>query len=440
MFQCRLQEEMRFQMQGRFIRRAVGALCARLPDVALHRVPDLRRGRTRWSLRTGLNTSVTALLCGCKSLAETEALTAEMAPAARAKLGLRTRLPDTTLRDLLVKIPPDPLRQAIYRQIKAAHRRKTLTPVGLPFGVVTMDGKVTAVRATRGPFVQPRFDAEKPYGLVRTVTATLSSSAAKVCLDASPIPPSDNEQTHYTVALESLISAYGRLKLFRLVDYDAGGCSRANASYTRECGLDYLMRVQVKSQAKLAAHMKRLLDPREVADADAVVCEHVSGAQIRRSIYLSEQVAVWPRRTELRTLVRLLWEKLDKDGHVVESENRYYVSSLAKEELSGYQWLSVIRGHWSVENNCHQTWDAVLCEDERPWITATPQGTLAVMLLRRIAYNILTLYRAVTLRGSGSRLTPWRDLCRQLYNALIAATAEQLASLRPRKPVGELFA
>jgi len=333
MFQRRLQEEMRFQMQGRFIRRAVGALCARLPDVALHRVPDSRRGRTRWSLRAGLNTSVTALLCGCKSLSEAEALTAEMAPATRAKLELRGRLPDTTLRDLLIKLAPDSLRDGLYRQIKAAHRRKALAPVGLPFGVVTMDGKVTAVRATQGIFVQPRFDAEKPYGLVRTVTATLSSCAAKVCIDASPIPSPDNEQTHYTVALESLIAAYGGLQLFRLVDYDAGGCSRANASYTRECGLDYLMRVQVKSQAKLAAHMKMLLDPLSVAEADAVVCESVRGAQIRRSVYLSEQTAVWPRRTELRTIVRLLWEKLDKNGLAIESEDRYYVSSLAKDEL-----------------------------------------------------------------------------------------------------------
>jgi hypothetical protein len=43
---------------------------------------------------------------------------------------------------------------------------------------------------------------------------------------------------------------------------------------------------------------------------------------------------------------------------------------------------------------------------------------LVVMLLRRMAYNLLTLYRSVTLRAADKRAIPWRDLMRQIYNLL----------------------
>ena len=178
-------------MDGRKNRRMMGVLNARLPDAELHRVEDPRRQQgQRWSLAAILGTVVTAMLAGCKSLAEMEALTAEASPAARRKLGLKGRLPDTTARDVLVRVGPRSLRRALHRQIRRAHRRKQLRPVGFPFGVVTMDGKMTAVKATSGPYVQRKTGTNGPdYGLVRTVTASLISSAAKVCINASPIPP-----------------------------------------------------------------------------------------------------------------------------------------------------------------------------------------------------------------------------------------------------------
>jgi hypothetical protein len=46
----------------------------------------------------------------------------------------------------------------------------------------------------------------------------------------------------------------------------------------------------------------------------------------------------------------------------------------------------------------------------------------------------LGLFRGRTLRGELSRLVPWGDLIRKTYNALIAATADIVAGLRPRRP------
>ena len=55
------------------------------------------------------------------------------------------------------------------------------------------------------------------------------------------------------------------------------------------------------------------------------------------------------------------------------------------------------------------------------------------MLLRRIAYNMLALFRTVTQRSDERRQSPWRDIVRWLYQAVIAATDGDLDDLRPRR-------
>jgi hypothetical protein len=55
---------------------------------------------------------------------------------------------------------------------------------------------------------------------------------------------------------------------------------------------------------------------------------------------------------------------------------------------------------------------------------------LAVLLLRRIAYTLLALYRAVTLRSDENRASPWKALLTSVRDALVAATEDQLAGLR----------
>ncbi len=58
---------------------------------------------------------------------------------------------------------------------------------------------------------------------------------------------------------------------------------------------------------------------------------------------------------------------------------------------------------------------------------------LAVLLLRRIAYTLLALFRAVTLRSDDNRAMRWRVLLRWVRDALVAVTEEQLAGLRSRE-------
>ena len=422
-------------MEGRLTRRMAGVLSSRLPEAQLEQIPDPRReASVRWSLSSILSLVVAGILAERRSLSQLENLSAEMSRGARRLLGLPRRLPDTTVRDVLVKLEPDDLRQALHRQVRAAARRKALCPSGLPFGVVSLDGKFTAIEDTTSRFVSVCGDAAgKEYGRLGAVTATLISADAKPCLDARPIGMGWGEESVFPLALDELLSAYGSLGLFQLVVYDAGGCCKTNARATRDAGLDYMFRLKRGNQPKLYRAAEEALGKRTLDQADAVVNGRFQGQPERRSVYLSTDVSSWPHWTQMRTAVRVRWEQLDDSGQTLKSDERYYVTSLEPTALSPVQWIEIARGHWAVENNCHHTFDAVLREDDKPWITANATGMLAVLLLRRIAYNILTLFRTVTQRSDHGRHMPWRTICRWFYNTLLVATDEHTEGLRTRK-------
>jgi hypothetical protein len=56
-----------------------------------------------------------------------------------------------------------------------------------------------------------------------------------------------------------------------------------------------------------------------------------------------------------------------------------------------------------------------------------------VLLLRRIAYNLLSLFRSVTQRSDEHRATPWRLLIAHLRHALVASTEADIEQLRVRR-------
>lgn len=423
------------KQDGRLKRRMVGMLASRLPEAQLAAVADPRDARgQRWAMATLLTAVVTGVAAGCKSLAQTEALTAEMSPAVRRRLGIRRRIADTTMRDALVAIEPKEVRRSLHAQVKAAHRRKALEPDGLPFGVVAMDGKSSTATAWDKKYAQQQVHSEGggASGLVRTVTCSLVSSAARACIDAIPIPASTNEMGCFPAAFESLVKTYGKSGLFKMVSYDAGACSEEHGRLVVEKGCHYLFGLK-GTQPTLLNEAKALLGGLRSEEAEAETVDVLSNSKtVTRRLYRTSEMAGYLDWKHLSTVVRVESETVE-NGKVVEHEDRYFVSSLPSERLSAAQWLLLVRRHWGVENNCHHTWDTVFEEDERPWIEKSPQGMVVVMLLRRIAYNMLALFRAVTQRSEERRRTPWRDVVRWLYQALIAATADDVFGLRARE-------
>jgi hypothetical protein len=179
----------------------------------------------------------------CQSLAETEQLTATLAPAMRRRLGLPRRLPDATARGALCRVPLDGLRAVLHRVTRAAWRRKALGERTLPIQVVALDGKATALPTLNHPPVQNH--ARGPGGALRPCPHRdlLAGDGAGPALPRlDPDPGDTNEVGHFQAAFESLVETYGGL--FDFVTYDAGGYSRANGGRRDRSGQGLPVRVE----------------------------------------------------------------------------------------------------------------------------------------------------------------------------------------------------
>ena len=413
----------------RLKRRLVGALTKRLREARLDEVEDPRdrRGR-RWQLQTLLGSALLGLVAGCRSLLQVEALTEDLSPATRQRFGLARRLPDTTLHNLLWRLQPQQVLPVLHRVVRAAHRRRALCPDELPFGVVSLDGKSTAVPACDDYYAQRQSQHQgQCLGLVRTISAVLVSSPAHPYLHVTPVPASTNEMGIFQRAFDELMSVYSRADLFRVVTYDAGACSKDNAQHVRAHGLHYIFGLK-GTQPTLLDEAQRLLAQRTAQQCDAQ-SEDLDHGTVTRRIWLSDIGSGYDGWESLRTVVRVHTETRDAAGKVIKCEARYFISSLPLRRLSPSQWLLLIRRHWRVET-AHQILDTAFAEDHHPWVVACPRATVVVGILRRIAYTLLSLFRSVTQRSAEARAVAWQQLFRHVSNTLVAATAEQLHGLR----------
>ena len=425
-------------MKERCLRRMAGLLATRLPELDLEAVPDPRAREGRWTLPQILRATLVGLMAGCKSLWETEDLTERLSAPTRRLLRLPRRLADTTMRDALCRPKLFAgLRAALHRAVRAAWRRKALLPVGLPFGVAALDGKVTAVPSINGEFAQTQHPKDGPvYGLIRTVTCALVSAAGRPCIDAIPIPAHTNEMGWFQTAFASVVNTYGAL--FQMVTYDAGALSEANGSAVVKAKKDYLFalknehRIMFKLATELLAPQEAVARTMDVLDKQTTVTRTLKLLAVDPSWSYDQHKgpdeSVWTHAKAFLSVESVTLH----EGVVVENETRLFVSSCAPERLTPKQWLKTVRAHWGVENQNHHTLDTAFAEDDRPWIEADEHGMLAVLILRRIAYTLLALFRE-TMRSDEDRGMRWKALLARVRDALVAASSETLAGLRVRE-------
>jgi hypothetical protein len=429
-------------MQQKQFRRIVGFVATWMQRIRPEEVEDHRSAKgKRWQLKSVLSACLLGLMCGCKSLAEVERLTAKLSRPIRRRFGINRRLPDTTLRDILCELPEESVLTLLERAVSAARRSKSLECVELPFHVAAMDGKSTWTPGWDGLYAQKHEPEEGlPYGLLRTATTTLVTASGRPCIDVTPIRASTNEMGHFGTALQSLVERHRGL--VGMVSYDQGANSDENARAVLSHQMHYFFRLNDERRHMQQLAMELLATKGTVAQTVDVVSnseEHVRRLTLFRvndgKLNLARKSELWEHA---RTLLCIEWERR-KDGVVVECEKRYFASSLPADELTPAQWLWVARGHWGVETT-HQIIDVSFEEDERPWIRNDPHGMLIVALLRRVAYTLLTLYRSVTQRSDEKRLVSWAELFEWVRDALIASTEATVASLRKRKNLEPLAA
>lgn len=203
--------------RARLHRRIAGMLHKRLHEARFDELQDPRDSRgQRWRLTALLHAALVGLCAGCRSVADVEQLTDDMSAAMRSWLGIERRAADTTLRELLCKLTPAALRPCLHAVVRAAHRRKALASCALPFGVVSLDGKATALPSCDDFYAQRQSQSETTLvGVVRTITSVLVTHPARPCLDVLPVPASTNEMGIFETALRALWEVYGGSDLFR---------------------------------------------------------------------------------------------------------------------------------------------------------------------------------------------------------------------------------
>ena len=95
---------------------------------------------------------------------------------------LHRRLPDTTVYELLGRLAPDELLGTLVAQVRTLWRSKLLAPLGLPCGVIAIDGKsLGALDHDADGWGQrhARDHDGSPYWLVRALRAVLTSSVGR---------------------------------------------------------------------------------------------------------------------------------------------------------------------------------------------------------------------------------------------------------------------
>lgn len=390
----------------------LGVVTAALTD------PRHRKGR-QWPFHFLVELLLTGALAQVSSLAELERLSEQVGP----------RVPDSTLSFTLARIDPAPLRPVLHHLVRRMLRAKTLRPERLPFGVLAVDGKTSWTGPHAGDVEAQRQGND--FSL-RWMRAVLTSARARPCIDQDVIPAATNEMGHFPTFWKDLLRTYGRADLFRLVTLDAGYSAKQTAKIIDDDGYGYVLRIKGE-QPTLLAEIKRLLVPRAGQPEAISPWESVKGRQVQQRLVRSAAIAGFDRWAHSRQawLVQTVVRHADRREEVV--MERYYLTNLPWNALSAGQILRVVRGHWSIENDCNWVLDVAWEEDTTAWATnaaavATHQPLRTLSWLRMLAYNVLGWLLRVRLRSR----PPWsalRDALRRVLCPQPSAEEMELALL-----------
>jgi predicted transposase YbfD/YdcC len=177
----------------------------------------------------------------------------------------------------------------------------------------------------------------------------------RLCLGQEAVAEKSNEIT----AIPAL------LKLLTIKDciitIDAMGCQKTIAETIIEKEADYILMVK-DNQQELKEQVEKVfgLNPK----AEAVMALDFGHGRIeQRTCQVIDNLTFLDDKedwTGLKSIAKVISERIDKRSGRKSAETRYYISSLpAMPRVIG----NAIRSHWTIENNLHWTLDIVFKED-----------------------------------------------------------------------------
>lgn len=146
-----------------------------------------------------------------------------------------------------------------------------------------------------------------------------------------------------------------------IVTIDAMGCQTSIASKIRERGADYILAVK-GNQPLLEEGIKDTVRFYRPTSLDVNVdCGHGRIETRKCSVYGKlDMVQEAGRWQDLKTIIMIESERVNKQSGVISNQTRYYISNL---EASAPQFNHWTRSHWAIENNLHWILDVVFGED-----------------------------------------------------------------------------
>lgn len=179
-----------------------------------------------------------------------------------------------------------------------------------------------------------------------------------------------------------------------VVSIDAMGCQREVARAITEAGGDYLLALK-GNQRELHAAVRRLFAEEQEEDVaaetvtQAYTVDGGHGRVERRDCWAAAGADLigyldpddrWPG---LQSVVKVKTQR--NTGDSSQSETRYYLSSLPPD---AERFNTLIRNHWSIENQLHWVLDVVFDEDQSRVRSGYADQNLAA--LRRFALSLLS--------------------------------------------------
>lgn len=349
---------------------------------AFARVPDPRRphGR-RFPLAAILALAVAALLSNHLSVLAIAQWGKRQSPAVLVALGFPAGVTphQTTLQRLFRKLDPLPLALALTACFAPPRspQRDRQGSVGIAF-----DGK-----AQRGRLAC----ADQPEYPVHMLSAVLHNGG--IVLAQLPLDHTGEKAAAELTAAPTLIA---RLDWTRCVlTGDALYCHADLCATVLEADGDYLVIVKENQPALLHAIATLFASRADVAlraaslptwdMREATTVDKGHGRREVRPLVASTALndyLAWPGLAQVMMIERTWWERGER-----KTAMRYGITSLPAEVASAARLLSLVRGHWQIENGLHYVKDVTLAEDRS--LIHKGNGPSIMAILRDTVVSVL---------------------------------------------------
>lgn len=331
-------------------------------------VPDPRvHARSDHKLLDIISISILAVISGADGWDEIACYGRGKEQWLRTFLELPSGIPSAdTFRRVLSALDPDAFRRSFVAWMQAL--------VGSTKGkLVAIDGK-TARRS---------FDRTHEKAALHLVSAWVREN--QLTLGQVATEEKSNEITAIPVLL-GMLDLRGAV-----VTIDAMGAQKEIAKDIVAKGADYILALK-GNQGNLHAQAVEFFKDAGTEKFESVshtfheTQDEAHGRREVRRVWSSTDLSATPDASKWPSLksVTMIEREREADGKI-EVERHYYISSRSRADA---RWLSErIRGHWSIENQCHWVLDVAFREDESR--IRSDHGPENFGLLRKIALNLL---------------------------------------------------